>query len=238
MLGFINLKQDKKTMIKTKSGNIILLISLLITITLWFLFQFKLEEFPSLLFVQINQITALLGTLLLSWSMFLVTRLNFLGNLFGGFGKVYKIHKETGIWGMVMIVAHVVFLAIQRLPNLDKAINIFFPVHNQIYINLGTISFWLFLFFILTTLLMKRIKLSYLTWKYTHKATGIALILAFLHIVLIPGNITSSPILNIWLLLTTGTGIASWIYFEFFSLISPLSVWKLFLQYLGNDLHQ
>ena len=209
-------------MTKTKSGNIVIIASLMLTTILWLSFQFKLEEFPTLLLIQINQITALLGTLLISWSMFLMTRLNILEKLFGGLDKTYKTHKKVSIWGMAMIVIHVVSLAIQRIPNFSRAINIFFPVHNQVYINLGAWSFWLFVFFVVITLLMKRIKLPHHVWRYLHKATGIALILAFLHIVLIPGNITSSPILNMWLLLTTGTGIASWIYFEFFyKLLAP-----------------
>lgn len=209
-------------MIKTKQGNIILIASLVITVTLWLIFQFRLDEFPSLFFVQLNQIAALLGTLLLSWSMLLATRLNFLEKLFDGLDKVYKAHKWTSIWGMILITMHVVSLAILRIPNFNNAIKIFFPVHNQAYINLGAWSFWLFVFFVLITLFMKKIKMSYQIWKYLHKVTGIALMLAFIHIVLIPGNITASPILNIWLLLTTGTGIASWIYFEFlYKLLAP-----------------
>jgi len=207
---------------KAKTGDMIVILSLLTTVGLWLLFQFRLEEFPSLILVQLNQITALLGTILLSWSMVLVTRLNFLERLFNGLDNVYKMHKKVSIWGMVLIAAHIVFLATQRIPNLEKAVGMFFPIHRQVYINLGAWSFWLFVFFITITLLMKKIKLPYHTWKHTHKITGIALILAFLHIVLIPGNITSSPIFNLWLLLTTGTGIASWIYFEFlYKLLTP-----------------
>ena len=210
-------------MIKTKSGNKIIIASLVITAILWLMFQFRLEEFPSFfLMIQLNQITALIGTLLLSWSMFLMTRLNFLEKLFDGMNKVYKAHKRVSIWGMVMVTMHVISLAIQKIPNFSNAIKIFFPVHNQTYINLGSWSFWLFIFFVLTTILVKKIKLPYHTWKYMHKATGVALILAFIHIVLIPGNITSSLILNAWLLFTTGVGIASWIYFEFFyKLLAP-----------------
>jgi len=209
-------------MIKTKSGNIILITSLVITMIFWLMFQFKLEEFPLFFLVQLTQITALIGTLLLSWSMLLMTRLNFLERLFDGLDKVYKTHKNVSIWGMIIITLHIVILAIQRVPNFSSAIKIFFPVHNQTYINLGVWSFWLFVFFVLTTLLMKKIKLPYHIWKYLHKATGIALILAFIHIILNPGDISSISVLNIWLLFTTGTGIASWIYFEFFyKLLAP-----------------
>jgi len=214
-------------MIKAKPGNIILVTSLVITTMLWFVFQFNLEEFPSLFWIQLDQVTALIGTLLLSWSMLLATRLNFLEKLFNGLDKVYRTHKRVSIWGMVLITTHIASLAILRIPNFSSAIKIFFPVHNQPYLNLGAWSFWLFVFFVLTTIWMKKIKMSYQVWKYLHKATGIALILAFVHIVKLPGNITASPILNIWLLLTTGIGIASWIYFEFFyKLLAPSYVYS------------
>jgi predicted ferric reductase len=95
---------------------------------LWLLFQFRLEEFPLFFLVQLNQITALFGTLLLSWSMLLVTRLNFLERIFGGLDKVYKAHKKASIWGMVMITMHVVFLATQRIPNFSSIIKIFFQI--------------------------------------------------------------------------------------------------------------
>jgi len=197
-------------------GIITLAISLAITIILWLVFQFRLEDSPTFFFLQLNQIAALLGTLLLSWSMLLATRLNFLERVFEGLDKVYKTHKWTSIWGMILITMHIISLAIQKIPNFSGAIKLFFPVHSQQYINLGAWSFWLFVFFVLITIWMKKIKMSYEVWKYLHKVTGIALILAFIHIVMLPGNITASPILSIWLLLTTGTGIASWIYFEFF----------------------
>jgi len=63
------------------------------------MFQFKLEEFPLFFLVQLTQITALIGTLLLSWSMLIMTRLNFLERLFDGLDKVYKTHKNVSIWG-------------------------------------------------------------------------------------------------------------------------------------------
>lgn len=213
-------------MIKTRLGNILIIASLIITLILWLVFQYRPEDFPSLFFIQLNQVTALMGTLLLSWSMFLATRLNFLEKLFNSIDGVYKSHKKVSIWGMILIITHVISLAIQRVPNLNKVVGIFFPINNQVFINLGAWSFWLFIFFIAITLLMKKIKLPYHIWKYSHKVTGIALILAFIHIVLVPG-ITSTPILNTWILFTTGTGIASWIYFEFFyTLFTPNYVYQ------------
>ena len=214
-------------MTKIKSGNILIIVSLTLTLILWLVYQFRIEDFPSLFLYQLNQIAALLGTLLLSWSMLLATRLNILGKLFDGMDGVYKTHKKVSIWGLVIIITHVIFLAIQRMPNLNKVAGMFFPIHNQAFINLGAWSLWLFILFVVTTLLMKKIKLPYHIWKYTHKITGVALILAFIHIVLTPG-LASLPILNSWILFTTGVGVASWIYFElFYTLLTPSYIYKI-----------
>ena len=156
-----------------------------------------------------------------------MTRLDFLEDIFDGLNNVYSAHKKVSIWGMVFILVHVVSLVLERLPNISRALNLFLPFHNQLYINLGVISFWLFIIFIITTLLRSKLKLSYNTWKILHKFTGIALILAFIHIVLLPKD-NSTYLFNLWLIGTTGAGIASWIYYEFvYKILTPNYKYKI-----------
>lgn len=210
---------------KSRVGNIIIAATLLLTSLLWFLSKPGFSEIASYPVNSLNQITALLGTLLLSWSMLLMTRLDFLEDMFDGLNNVYIAHKNTSIWGMVLIIGHVVALMFERLPNVKQALNLFLPVHKQPFINLGVWSFWLFIFFIAITLLRKRLKLTYNTWKVLHKFAGIALIAAFAHILLIPRDAPS--VLTIWLIGTTGIGIASWLYYEFFyKLLAPSYKYK------------
>jgi len=200
---------------RVKAGNIIIISTLILTSLLWFLEKVGLNEIVNYPFNSINQITALLGTLLLSWSMLLTTRLDFLEDMFDGLNNVYLAHKNASIWGMVLIFVHIVALVFERLPNINQALNLFLPFHKQLFINLGVWSFWLFILFITTTILRSKLKLPYHIWKILHKFSGIALILAFIHIILIPKD-NSAFILNLWLVNTTGIGIASWIYYEFF----------------------
>ena len=178
---------------------IIIIFTLILTTILWLVFQSGLEEILKYPLISINQITALLGTLLLSWSMLLMTRLDFLEDIFDGLNNVYSAHKKVSIWGMVFIIVHVVSLVLERLPNINRALNLFLSFHNQLFINLGVISFWLFIIFIITTLLRSKLKLPYNTWKILHKFTGIALILAFIHIILLPKD-NSIYMFNLWLI--------------------------------------
>jgi len=214
-------------MIKIKIGSIIIIFTLILTTILWLIFQSGLEEIVKYPLISINQITALLGTLLLSWSMLLMTKLDFLEDIFDGLNNVYLAHKKASIWGMILIIAHVVSLVLERLPNINRAFNLFLPFHNQPFINLGVLSFWLFIVFVITTLLRNKLKLPYNTWKILHKFTGIALILAFIHIILLPKD-NSAYILNLWLIGTTGAGIASWIYYEFiYKILTPNYKYKI-----------
>jgi len=206
---------------RVKTGNIIIATTLILTSLLWFLSKSGLNEIVNYPLSSVNQITALMGTLLLSWGMLLMTRLDFLEDMFEGLNNVYTAHKKTSIWGIILIIIHVVALVFERLPNINQAFNLFLPLHKQPFINLGVFSFWLFILFITIALLRIKLKLPYHTWKTMHKFAGIALVLAFIHIILIPRDNPAS-MLNFWLIGTTGIGIASWIYYElFYKILTP-----------------
>ncbi len=202
-------------------GYIIIAATLLMTFLLWF-FSKSLNEIVKFPFSSISSATAFLGTILLSWSMLLSTRLDFLEDWFDGLDKVYIVHKKVGIWGLALIAAHAVTLALERLPNIGRVLAMFLPGHPQKFLDLGIYGFWFFMLFVVMTILRKKIKLPYHIWKFVHKFTGIALFLGFIHILLIPHSSPSFNPLNLWILVTTGIGIASWLYFEFFyKLLTP-----------------
>lgn len=151
-----------------------------------------------------------------------MTRFSILEKLFGGLDKVYVLHKNVSLWGMGFISLHVFSLFLDRLSNVTRAINVFFPMHHQLYMNLGVLSFWLFVFLVVITLWRKNIGLSYGIWKVSHKLMGLALIMALLHVLRLPGNFVAFPALTFWLLLVSGTGIACWLYYEFlYGVLAP-----------------
>lgn len=206
------IKSVDKTLMK-KTGNILILITLLITLLLWVFSKGSLTAVTNNPLISINQLTALIGTILLVWSMFLSTRLDFLEKLFGGLDKAYKVHCNVSKLGMILILIHPLALTVGSLP-----INVryFFPVHKVPAINLGVYSFWIFVAAILITLLINKINLSYHVWKQTHRFLNLAMILALLHVVTIQSDTSFFVPLGAWMYMLTGLGVASGLYTTFF----------------------
>jgi len=205
---------------KFKVGDIAIFSTIILTLLLWIYSLGGLVEIFDYPINSLNQVTALLGTLFLSWSMLLITRLKFLEDFFDGLSNVYVVHKSISIWGMVAIMGHVIFLMIDRFSSVGRIFSLLLPIHKQQFINVGIISFWLFIFFVAITLLRTRLKLKYEYWKTLHKFSGFALVLAFVHIILIPNNMVSA--IDYWIVGVAGVGIASWIYYElFYKILAP-----------------
>lgn len=201
------------------SGKNIIYLSLIITITLWILAKSSLEEMTDFPLVAINQVTALLGTVLFAWSMVLSTRLGFIEELFGGLDKIYHVHRRTSEWGFALILMHPLALAIDRSSHFTRY---FLPLHNDQAMNIGIISFWIFVYLIVTTLFIREIKLKYHIWKYTHKFINLAMILAMIHILLIRSDTSNFFPLAIWIYGVTIIGVMAGIYkLLFYKMIAP-----------------
>jgi len=196
-----------------KTGTIIIYASLSITFLLWLLAKNSLAEITLNPFITINQITALLGTMLFIWSMLLATRLDFIENLFGGLDKVYKTHRRVSEIGFALIILHPLALAISS----PKAgLSYFLPVHNKITVNVGIYSFWVFVTTILITLFMRKLNISYHIWKQSHKFLNLAMILALIHVATIQSDTSSFAPLGFWMNILMGLGVASGLYITFF----------------------
>jgi len=200
-------------MSKVRIGNILIYVSLSITFFLWLLAKTSLSEITIQPLVSINQIAALMGTVLFVWSMLLATRLDFLENLFGGLDKVYKTHRRVSEIGAVLILIHPISLAISAP---EIGLGYFLPTHAKNPINLGVYGFWIFVVAILLTLFIRKIKLPYHIWKQTHKFLNLAMILTLLHVAAIQSDTSFFAPLGTWMNAVVGLGVASGLYMTFF----------------------
>jgi predicted ferric reductase len=198
---------------KIKIGYWLIYLSLLITFILWVLAKNSISEIFSWPLVSINQVSALLGTTLFVWSMFLSTRLDFLENFFGGLDKVYKVHRRVSEIGVALILIHPLFLAMSEA---QVGLRYFLPVHSGEGVNLGVIAFWIFAIIILLTLFIRKIKLPYHIWKRTHKFINFAMILVLMHVVMIRSDTLFFAPLGTWMNALVGLGVASGLYMSFF----------------------
>ena len=196
-----------------KVGNILIYTTLSITFFLWILAKSSIAEITLAPVVSINQITALLGTVLFVWSMLLATRLDFLESMFGGLDKVYKTHRKVSEIGSILILLHPLTLAISSP---DIGLKYFLPTHNKMPVNIGIYSFWIFVITILLTLFIRKLNIPYHLWKQTHKFLNLAMILALIHVTTIKSDTSFFEPLGIWLNILTGFGVASGSYMTFF----------------------
>jgi len=195
-------------------GLLFILATLFITVSLWYLAKSDfVSEVTSSPMLAATQIVSLLGTVLLSWSMLLSTRLNFLETIFSGLDKLYVMHKKVSIYGMLLLFAHPLTLALTRFPDTIFQLKFFLPIHGQLTLDLGVISFWIFIILTVITLF---IKLPYETWRWFHKFYGLALAFGFLHLLTVPSDTTIYPVLGYWMIGITGTGLAAYLYTQFF----------------------
>jgi len=194
---------------KQKKGILLIYGSLILTTLLWLLTPGKIDTITTEPFTALNQITALLGTVLLSWAMILSIRAGFLEDWFGGLDKVYLWHKYAGEWGGALILLHPIGLA---LHNTSKALKWFIPTGRSLSVDLGVISFWLFVYLIVVTLLFRDLKIKYHIWRWLHIGLDIAFVLAFLHISWIGSDLILFTPLRLWIKLLTLTGVLAGLY--------------------------
>jgi predicted ferric reductase len=220
---------------KSKTGIILISITLLLTLSLWILSKNSISEITSWPILSLNQIAALLGTVLFVWSMILATRLDFLENWFGSLDKVYVVHRRVSEIGAVLILLHPVALA---LDNMQKGLKYFLPIHANNAINLGIYSFWVFVVAILLTLFIRKINLPYHIWKQTHKFLNLAMILALLHVIMIKSDTSAFLPLGIWMYAFVGLGVASGLYMSFlYKYLGPRYDYEIVLIERYDDIH-
>lgn len=179
-----------------------------ITFVLWILSKSNL----SIVFEQplrsLSQVLALLGTVLMSLTILLSTRLGWIEKIFKGLDKVYGAHQFLGTISFLFILHHPILLAIQSLPQAKLVMLYLFPSSNISY-SLGVFGLYLI---VTSFIFMTFIKLPYHIWKLTHKLLGFGFLLGGLHAFLVTSDISNFLPLRLWIMIFLFLGIGSVIY--------------------------
>lgn len=214
ILSFSLMDKINRTQFGYKSLKIVLIVGL-ITFLIWFPHMIR-SYFEIYLFI--SKASALIGLCLLSLTIILSLRINFVESFFGGLDKVYKAHHLIGIITAIVILLHPIFLIVRVLPNWSSILVYIVPGMST-PITYGILSLYLMLILLAFTLL---IKLPYKIWHLTHKFMGVVLILATWHTLAAARHITQYPILGVWVLLFALIGIISYFYMLFlYQMIGP-----------------
>ena len=183
-----------------------------ITIVIFFLSKsdFTLITKDSLLFL--SQLVSLVGTVLLSFTFLLSSRLNFLEKFFGPLDKIYKKHHLYGSISFLLLISHPLLLALKAFQNSASANIYLLPSNNLVY-SAGVLALYSLIIFLILTLL---VKLPYHLWFKTHQLMGVVLFFALIHINFINSDISRFPILKLWIIFWVFIAFISYLYKRFF----------------------
>jgi len=145
----------------------------------------------------LGQIAGLIGFSLFAINLILSARLKILDHYFFGLNQVYKYHAQIGKITLVLLLLHPLFLLANSTGGLWIEIIRFFLPNQSRAINAGIFSLTLLIGLLALTLFLRP---RYDIWKWTHKFLGGVFIFAFLHVFLIPSDVSSFFPLRIYLL--------------------------------------
>ncbi|MCA9388938.1 ferric reductase-like transmembrane domain-containing protein [Candidatus Berkelbacteria bacterium] len=181
----------------------------LLAIFLWLIEPSAINRFDSAHWpASLGQILGLVGSVLLSVNFILSTRLKVLDRIFFGLNNVYQKHNLFGQLGLIALLLHPLFLLPKYTENAAQVVK-FLWLGNTLAINLGTIALWSLVILVALTLYWRP---KYHLWKLTHQFLGASLLLAGLHIWLIPSNTANFWPLRVYILVLIGLAIVAFAY--------------------------
>jgi predicted ferric reductase len=201
-------------------GSLLVWSSALLPVLLWLLTESAEPRgrgfYSNVEFVNVGQVSALVGMAMLSIAFVLSARVQALEDYFGGLDKMYRVHHQLGLTAFILLLVHPVALALRFIPDdLGRAFLYLFPTHERLAINLGAYAFWGLVLLMVLTLF---VTLAYDKWKLSHKLFGIVLVLAAVHMLTIestpglPVAIRENSLLWYYMLVLAALGIICYLY--------------------------
>lgn len=164
----------------------------------------------SSIFRSLGQVTALTGVVLFSINFILSARFRIVENLFFGLNRVFIEHHKIGSYAFILLLFHPTFILAQYLSvSVSAAVSILIPSIGNLSNTLGLSALMIMTILLILTYY---INLHYETWKSTHQFLGLALILAFFHVLITPSTISSNLVLRYYILGFVVLGIMSFVY--------------------------
>lgn len=196
------------TLYRKYVGISLIVILTIIPVILWF--PYATFSDTKSIFLSIGQALGLMGSVLLSINIILSGRFKFLESLFAGLNQIYIVHHFIGAIVLILLLYHPVFVALFYLKiSIVAAIKILFSGPSNIPVFLGLLSLLVMIFALIFTFF---IKLPYQIWKITHKFLGVSLLLASIHIFLIPSTVSKDLVLRFYILGLSALGLLAYLY--------------------------
>ena len=184
--------------------------SLLITSGLWTAARFPLVASSDLWpWRALSQLTILWSITLMAIAMLAVVRANALEPVFGGLDRAVRFHRVLGPSAILLLIAHVVFLALAEFQNGGSLGDVFIPFWSQSTRSIDILAFYALL---LLGGLAYDHRMRYERWLFVHRLTGLVFLGGALHGAMEPGTIADFEPLRTWMVILLLAGGASWVY--------------------------
>jgi len=184
--------------------------SLLITTSLWAAARFPLVASSDLWpWRALSQLTILWSITLMAIAMLAVVRANALEPVFGGLDRAVRFHRVLGPSAILLLIAHVVFLALAEFQDGGSLGDLFIPFWSPSTRSIDILAFYALL--LLGRLAYDR-RMRYERWLFIHRLTGLVFLGGALHRAMEPGTIADFEPLRTWMVILLLAGGASWLY--------------------------
>lgn len=157
----------------------------------------------------LSQLTVLWSVTLMAVAMLAVVRAHALEPVFGGLDRAVRFHRILGPSAILLLIAHVIFLALAELERGASIGNVFIPFWSESARSIDIIVFYLLL--LLGGLAYDR-RMRYERWLSLHRLTGLIFLAGSAHAVIEPGTIADFEPLRTWIVILILTGGAAWLY--------------------------
>lgn len=160
---------------------------------------------------------SLAATSLMCWCIVLATRLRFIERYFGGLDKVYQVHKRLGKWSFYIIIAHPLFLVMDRLPDVSAFLRKlwFQDPGGDPYLIGWNFGLGAFLFMAVLVAATLWLKLPYHIWKRTHEWFGFVLLIVLVHVLVVDRDIARYPLLGLVMYFQLALAMGAFLYIRF-----------------------
>ena len=193
-----------------RPGWIITTGSLIITTVLWIAGRFRYGIPPGFWpWLGLSQITVLWSVTLMAIAMLAVVRAHALQPVFGGLDRAVRFHKVLGPAAILLLIAHVIFLALVQLESGASIGNVFIPFWSESARSIDILVFYLLL--LLGGLAYDQ-RMSYERWLSVHRFIGLVFLVGSAHAAMEPGTIADFEPLRTWMVILILAGVAAWLY--------------------------
>src|SRR5262249_13984764 len=200
--------------------------SLIITTVLWIAGRFSGGIPPGLWrWRGLSQISVLWSVTLIAIGMLAVVRAHALEPGFGGLDPAVRFHRILGPSAILLLIAHVIFLALVQLECGASIGDVFVPFWSPSARSIDILVFYLLL--LLGGLAYDR-RMRYERWLLVHRLTGLVFLGGSAHAAMEPGTIADFEPLRTWMVILILAGGAAWLYrVVLFSRLGPCYPYRL-----------